>query len=68
MSGLFGGGSQQRMPEPKVVRAPTEQDPDVLERMRRRRELARQRSGRQSTILSENTRAMTGSSGTKLGA
>jgi hypothetical protein len=53
---------QQELPEPEVVRAPfPAQDPEVLERAKRRKELALNRTGRRSTMLSENTRSMTGS-------
>lgn len=67
MSGLFGG----KMPKPQLpppVRMPTETDPDVLAAAKRTRENAMRRSGRMSTIMTDMTKATTGSSGSKLGA
>jgi len=53
---------------PRPVRMPTETDPDVLAAAKRTRQAAMQRRGRLSTILTDQTRAATGSSGQKLGA
>ena len=53
---------------PKPVRMPTETDPDVLAAAQRTRDNAMRRMGRQSTILTDMTKATTGSSGQKLGA
>jgi hypothetical protein len=53
---------------PKPVRMPTETDPNVLAAAQRTREGAMRRMGRQSTIMTDMTKATTGSSGTKLGA
>ena len=70
------GGSTPPMPEPpeppKVVRAPTEQDPSVLNASKRTRKQALSRSGRRSTLLTRNTQNKTtnpiASSGSNLGA
>jgi hypothetical protein len=56
------------LPEPKPVRMPTMADPSLLEAAQRRREEILRRKGRMSTILSDNLRESTGSSGQKLGA
>ncbi len=53
---------------PKPVRMPTETDPNVLAAAQRTREGAMRRMGRQSTIMTDMTKATTGSSGAKLGA
>lgn len=67
MGKLFGGGSKPAAPPPApVVRMPVETDPSVLAAGERARAEARRRSGRLSTILSDNLRGLTGSSG-KLG-
>ena len=50
---------------PKSVRMPFEQDPEVIAAGKRTREKAMRRSGRQSTILTDQ--AASGSSGQKLG-
>jgi hypothetical protein len=49
-------------------RMPTEQDPALLAASRRTRERSMRRRGRMSTILTDQVKSMTGSSGTKLGA
>lgn len=47
---------------------PTETDPNILAAAQRTREGAMRRMGRQSTIMTDMTKATTGSSGAKLGA
>ena len=66
MSGLFG--KSQMPPTPKTVRMPTATDPDILAAAQRTRAAALQRKGRLSTILTDQTKSITGSSGLKLGA
>lgn len=72
MGGLFSGPNvtPTPLPKPKPVRMPTETDPALLEAAKRTREAALRRTGRQSTILTENLAGTTGigSSGVKLGA
>lgn len=53
---------------PKPTRMPTETDPSVLAAAQRTRSAALMRKGRLSTILTDQTKATTGSSGQKLGA
>lgn len=55
-------------PPPKPKRMPNQEDPDVIAAGRRTRAAAKRRSGRESTILTDQTKATTGSSGEKLGA
>lgn len=68
MSSLFKTPKIEKPEKPRPVRMPTEMDPDVLAASQRTRQAAAQRRGRLSTILTDQTRATTGSSGTKLGA
>ena len=76
MSGLLRSKAETRVPEerrPRPVRLPTQDDPEALAASRRARQAAAQRRGRLSTILSDGAqanpeKAMTGSSGVKLGA
>lgn len=76
MGSLFGkpssGGPQQVatpvMPTPRVQRMPTETDPSILEAAKRTRRAALQRTGRLSTILTDQTGDAIGSSGQTLGA
>lgn len=66
MSSIFG--KAPAMPAaPKPVRAPTETDPDVLAAGQRARQFALNRTGRQSTIMTDNLRDTTGSDGRTLG-
>jgi hypothetical protein len=66
MKNLFG---TPKMPEPpKPTRMPTATDPDVEAASRRTRESALKRKGRLSTILTDQTSSVVGSSGQKLGA
>lgn len=60
-----------KIPKPvatKPTRMPTETDPSVLAAAQRTRSAALMRKGRLSTILTDQTKATTGSSGQKLGA
>lgn len=78
MSGLFGGGGSSPsphagildggLPKPRVVRMPTETDPSILEASKRLRENALKRTGRMSTILTDQLNRTVGSSGSSLGA
>jgi hypothetical protein len=68
MSGLLKPKmpTAQALPEPRVVRMPTESDPDVLAAAQRTRKAMMERKGRLSTIMTDNLDV--GSSGSKLGA
>lgn len=66
MAGLFGGGARTPKPEPPS-RMPDPMDPRILEAQRRRRQDARQRTGRLDTILSSALRETMGTTG-RLGA
>lgn len=68
MAKLFKTPQMKDVSIPKTIRMPTEQDPDVLAAAQRTKNAALQRSGRLSTILTDQTKQTTGSSGTKLGA
>jgi hypothetical protein len=65
MASLFS--SPKLPPPPKPVRMPNETDPEVQAAGMRARENALRRSGRLSTIMTDQTRETTGSSGQKLG-
>jgi hypothetical protein len=66
---LFGGGQKvETPPAPKPVRMPVETDPAVMQAAQRTRSAALMRQGRLSTIMTDQTKATTGSSGQKLGA
>lgn len=67
---LFGGGDVKIPPptHPRTLRMPTMDDPDALAASQRTRSAALARTGRLSTILTDNTRQTIGSSGQKLGA
>lgn len=70
MGGLFGGGKQaapQPLPTPKPVRMPHEQDTALLDAAKRTREAMLRRTGRLSTILTDNLKDSVGSSGRALG-
>lgn len=71
MTQMFGKAAPAtplpELPKPTPVRMPTADDPDLLAAATRRREAMMRRSGRMSTILSDNLREVTGSSGQKLG-
>jgi hypothetical protein len=66
MASLFSG--PKLPPPPKTVRMPTEMDPEVRAAGLRARESAMRRTGRLSTIMTDQTQETTGSSGQKLGA
>lgn len=66
MGKLFGG-STAAPPAPPVVRMPVQTDPSILTAGARSRAEAMKRMGRLSTILSDSTASLTGSSG-QLGA
>lgn len=67
MANLFKPKTPKVEP-PKPVRMPTEIDPEIQAAAQRTRSAAMRRRGRLSTILTDQTRAVTGSSGQKLGA
>lgn len=54
-------------PDPKPVRMPTVDDPNAEKAASRFRAAALRRKGRRSTIMSDNLRDITGSSGKSLG-
>lgn len=66
MAGMFG--KSKMPPPPKAQRMPTEMDPNVQAAAMRARADALNRSGRLSTILTDQTGDVVGSSGEKLGA
>ena len=68
MGALFGGGKTQEPQNPRTIRMPTQDDPDVLAAAQRTRAAAMSRTGRLSTILTDQTKATTGTPGQKLGA
>jgi hypothetical protein len=69
MSGLFSSPSIPPPPSlPKPVRMPTETDPSILDAAKRNRAAAYNRTGRLSTIMTDNLQNTVGSSGQKLGA
>lgn len=65
MASLFSG--PKLPPPPKPVRMPTETDPEIQAASMRTRARALARSGRLSTILTDQTRDTVGSSGQALG-
>ena len=75
MGGLFGWtkipqntvAAPTPPPAPKVTRMPAENDPSIVEAAQRTRKAAMARSGRLSTIMTDSTRDVVGSSGSKLG-
>ena len=72
MAAMFSKPKMPDMPDPppppKPVRMPAETDPQVQAAMERTRQNAMRRSSRLSTIMTDQTRSTTGSSGQKLGA
>lgn len=56
------------LPTPKKVRMPTMSDDVTRSAAERTRSAALKRRGRQSTIMTDQTKSITGSSGAKLGA
>ena len=65
MSSLFA--TPKPPPAPKPVRMPNETDPEILAAGQRTRASALARTGRLSTILTDQTRDTVGSSGQALG-
>lgn len=68
MTAMFGGQKAQEPQTPRTIRMPTQDDPDVLAAAQRTRAAAMSRTGRLSTILTDQTKATTGGTGQKLGA
>ncbi len=71
MKALFGGAPSVSAPvieKPKPVRMPMQTDSSVRDAAARTRASTMMRQGRLSTILTDQTKATTGSSGQKLGA
>jgi hypothetical protein len=58
----------EKIAKPKPVRMPVDDDPAMLEAARRTRKSAMQRRGRASTIMTDATGDIVGSSGKSLGA
>lgn len=69
MGGLFSKPSAPKIeaPKVKVQRMPVAEDPNASQAAQRYRAEAAQRKGRRSTILSDQLKEMTGSSGQRLG-
>jgi hypothetical protein len=67
MTSLFSPKTP-KIETPKPVRMPFETDPEVQAASQRTRENALRRRGRLSTILTDQTKSTSGSSGQKLGA
>lgn len=61
-------GKTKPLPTQKAVRMPTETDPSVLAAAQRTRGSALRRKGRLSTIMTDRTKSVVGSSGKKIGA
>jgi hypothetical protein len=68
MSGLFSKPKVNVPPPPKPVRMPAALDPEVEAAGMRTREKALARRGRLSTMLTDSTGDVVGSSGKTLGA
>lgn len=66
MAGLFGGKSKMP-PPPRAQRMPTEADPSIQAAAMRQRESALRRSGRLSTVLTDQTQDVVGAGGETLG-
>lgn len=66
MAGLFGGKAKTP-PPPKAQRMPVETDPSVQAAAMRNREDAMRRSGRMSTILTDQTGEVAGPARQTLG-
>jgi hypothetical protein len=66
MAGLFPKSSTPKIEQPKPIRMPNESDPETFAAAQRTRENALRRSGRLSTIMTDQT--LSASSGQKLGA
>jgi hypothetical protein len=65
MGNLFGG--PKTPPPPPVVRMPAATDPSILAAGQRARADVLRRTGRFSTILSDNLQSLTGMSGSSSG-
>lgn len=68
MTAMFGAPKIQKPEAPKPIRMPTQEDPEMLAAAQRTRQAMLARQGRLSTILTDQTKTTTGSSGAKLGA
>lgn len=73
MSGMFSPKTNatptpEPPPTPKPVRMPTATDPSIAAAAQRTRSNVMRRKGRLSTIMTDQTGAVAGSSGQKLGA
>lgn len=68
MGSLFAPKAPKMPEAPKPIRMPTETDPEILAAGQRTRESMLRRKGRLSTILTDQTKSISGSSGQKLGA
>jgi hypothetical protein len=70
MGGLFSAPKVEtpKIEKPRPIRMPTETDADMASAAQRTRKAAINRRGRLSTILTDQTKGITGSSGQKLGA
>lgn len=60
MAGLFGGGKAKTPAAPRPVRQPTPEDPSMRAAAERARMDAMRRSGRLSTILTDQTQQTLG--------
>lgn len=67
MSSLFSPKAPA-VETPKPVRMPNQTDPAAMAAAQRTRQAAMLRQGRLSTIMTDQTKATSGSSGQKLGA
>ncbi len=68
MGGLFKTPKAPKVEAPKKVRMPVQTDPEIEAASARNREEIMRRRGRLSTIMTDMTQNVTGSSGQKLGA
>jgi hypothetical protein len=68
MAGMFKTPKVETPAAPKPVRMPNQTDPEVLAAAQRTRAATMARSGRLSTILTDQNKQTVGSSGAKLGA
>jgi hypothetical protein len=70
MANMFGGAPQvqQQASRPRTVRLPVQNDPAQIAAAARTPQAIAARSGGPSTILTDQVKQLTGSSGQKLGA
>lgn len=70
MANMFanGGAAAQQASRPRTVRLPTQNDPATIAAATRSPQALAARSGGPSTILTDQVKQLTGSSGQKLGA